>query len=69
MPKYKISGTYTYSADCIEAKTEEEALSYFYNHLNEYYEYPDDEETTLLCDVCEEDKDTCTCEPEEEEAE
>lgn len=67
MATYNIKAMYEYEGE-VEAATEEEALSYFYNNLNDYYVSTESEETTKLgeCVVCGEvDSDTeedFTCE-------
>jgi hypothetical protein len=43
MAKFNIVGVYEYAGE-VEAATEEEALSIFYNNLNDYYSSTESEE-------------------------
>lgn len=47
MPRYTITGTYTYSGE-VEAENEDKALKLFYEDLNMYYEGAESEEIELV---------------------
>ena len=67
MKRFTITATYSYEAEDIIAKDEDEAYSIFLKNLNDYYTGMEDyscEEESEVCEDCELDTDDCECEEE-----
>ena len=67
LKKFDISATYSYEAEGIIAKDEDEAYKIFLANLNDYYTGMEDyscEEMVDVCEDCEQELEDCECEEE-----